>query len=37
MTPWWQRIIPHSAKMKGWKILPSNYLNQELSNVWLTG
>ncbi len=37
MTPWWQRIIPHSAKMKGWKILPSHYLNQDLSNVWLTG
>jgi peptide/nickel transport system substrate-binding protein len=37
MTPWWQRIIPHSAKMKGWKILPSHYLNQDLANVWLTG
>jgi peptide/nickel transport system substrate-binding protein len=36
MTPWWQRIIPHSAKMKGWKILPSHYLNQDLANVWLT-
>jgi ABC-type transport system substrate-binding protein len=24
MTPWWQRIIPHSAKLKGWKILPSH-------------
>ena len=30
LTPWWQRIIPHSSKMKGWKILPSHYLNQEL-------
>jgi peptide/nickel transport system substrate-binding protein len=36
MTPWWQRIIPHSAKLKGWKILPSHYLNQDLTNVWLT-
>jgi peptide/nickel transport system substrate-binding protein len=36
MTPWWQRIIPHSAKLKGWKILPSHYLNQDLANVWLT-
>ena len=35
MTPWWQRIIPHSAKLKGWKILPSHYLNQDLANVWL--
>ncbi len=37
MTPWWQRIVPHSAKMKGWKILPSHYLNQDLANIWLTG
>jgi peptide/nickel transport system substrate-binding protein len=37
MTPWWQRIVPHSAKMKGWKILPSHYLNQDLSSIWLTG
>ncbi|HEY1293414.1 MAG TPA: ABC transporter substrate-binding protein [Chloroflexota bacterium] len=36
MTPWWQRIIPHSAKLKGWKILPSHYLNQDLAGVWLT-
>jgi peptide/nickel transport system substrate-binding protein len=36
MTPWWQRIIPHSTKLKGWKILPSHYLNQDLTNVWLT-
>jgi peptide/nickel transport system substrate-binding protein len=36
MTPWWLRIIPHSAKLKGWKILPSHYLNQDLANVWLT-
>jgi peptide/nickel transport system substrate-binding protein len=35
LTPWWQRIVPHSSKMKGWKIGPSHYLNQDLSNVWL--
>jgi peptide/nickel transport system substrate-binding protein len=33
---WWQRLIPHSAKFKGWKISPSHYLNQDLSNVWLS-
>jgi len=33
LTPWWQRIVPHSSKMKGWKIGPSHYLNQNLSNV----
>ncbi len=36
LTPWWQRIVPHSSKMKGWKIGPSHYLNQDLSNVWLS-
>ena len=32
----WHRIIPHSAKMKGWTITPSHYLNQQLDTVWLT-
>ena len=32
----WHRIIPHSAKMKGWTITPSHYLNQQLDAVWLT-
>jgi len=36
LTPWWQRIIPHSSKMQGWNILPSHYLNQQLDNVWLS-
>lgn len=35
ITLWWYRIIPHSSKMKGWKISPSHYLNQDLSNIWL--
>ena len=35
MTPWWNRIIPHRAYLKGWKISPSHYLNQDLANVWL--
>jgi peptide/nickel transport system substrate-binding protein len=34
-TIWWQRIIPHNSKMKGWKISPSHYLNQDLASVWL--
>jgi peptide/nickel transport system substrate-binding protein len=34
-TPQWHRIIPHSAKLKGWKITPSHYLNQQLDAVWL--
>jgi peptide/nickel transport system substrate-binding protein len=35
MTLQWQRIIPHNAKVKGWKITPSHYLNQQLDTVWL--
>jgi len=33
---WWQRIIPHWTKLKGWKITPSHYLNQDLRDVWLS-
>jgi peptide/nickel transport system substrate-binding protein len=32
---WWQRIIPHHAKVKGWKVGPSHYVNQDLRDVWL--
>ena len=32
---WWYRIIPHRSDVKGWKISPSHYLNQDLSGVWL--
>jgi peptide/nickel transport system substrate-binding protein len=33
---WWHRIIVHNAKLKGWVITPSHYLNQDLASVWLT-
>jgi peptide/nickel transport system substrate-binding protein len=32
---WWQRIVPHRSYVKGWKISPSHYLNQDLGTVWL--
>jgi len=32
----WHRIIPHSAKVKGWTVTPSHYLNNQLDTVWLT-
>jgi peptide/nickel transport system substrate-binding protein len=32
---WWQRIVPHRSYVKGWKIDPSHYLNQDLGTVWL--
>jgi len=35
-TMQWQRIVPHSAKMRGWTITPSHFLNQQLDQVWLS-
>ncbi len=35
MTLQWHRIIPHSAKVRGWQITPSHYLNNTLDTVWL--
>jgi peptide/nickel transport system substrate-binding protein len=35
ITLWWYRIIPHRTYFKGWKVTPSHYLNQDLSQVWL--
>ncbi len=32
---WWQRIVPQWAKVKGWKITPSHYVNQDLRDVWI--
>jgi peptide/nickel transport system substrate-binding protein len=32
---WWNRIIVNDAKLKGWTITPSHYLNQDLADVWL--
>jgi peptide/nickel transport system substrate-binding protein len=28
--------VPHWAKVKGWKITPSHYVNQDLRDVWLS-
>jgi peptide/nickel transport system substrate-binding protein len=35
MMPYWYRIIPERSYVKGWKISPSHYLNQDLANIWL--
>ncbi|HEX3954397.1 MAG TPA: hypothetical protein VHW90_12535, partial [Stellaceae bacterium] len=32
---WWNRIVPYRSYVKGWKISPSHYINQDLGNVWL--
>jgi len=36
MTLQWHRIVPHSAKVRGWQVTPSHYLNNTLDVVWLT-
>jgi peptide/nickel transport system substrate-binding protein len=32
---WWYRVVPYHTYVKGWKISPSHYLNQDLATVWL--
>ena len=32
---WYYRIVPYWSYVKGWKISPSHYLNQDLATVWL--
>jgi peptide/nickel transport system substrate-binding protein len=34
-TLWWYRIVPYRSDLRGWRISPSHYLNQDLSNIWL--
>ena len=35
MTFQWNRIVPHLAKVRGWTITPSHYLNNQLDTVGL--
>ena len=32
---WWYRMIPQRSYVHGWKIGPSHFINQDLSNIWL--
>jgi len=32
---YWYRIVPLRSYVKGWKVGPSHYLNQDLGTVWL--
>ncbi len=32
---WQHRIVPYRAYVKGWKIGPSFYVNQDLATIWL--
>ncbi len=36
VVPWTHRIVVASSKMKGWNLLPSHFLNQDLGDVWLS-
>jgi peptide/nickel transport system substrate-binding protein len=31
----WHRIVPHSARIRGWTTTPSHVLNNQLETVWL--
>ncbi|MBI2201374.1 MAG: ABC transporter substrate-binding protein [Armatimonadetes bacterium] len=32
---WWHRIIPHWAKLKGFKMGPAHHLDPDLQDIWL--
>ncbi len=32
---WWQRIVVHHKKIKGWKVLPSHNNGMDLTEIWL--
>jgi peptide/nickel transport system substrate-binding protein len=34
-TLMWHRIVPHSARVRGWTVTPSHFLNNQLDTVWL--
>jgi peptide/nickel transport system substrate-binding protein len=35
VTPWRLRVVPYQAYLKGFKVSPSHYLNQDLGSLWL--
>jgi peptide/nickel transport system substrate-binding protein len=34
VVTYWNRIVPLRSYVKGRKVSPSHYLNQDLANVW---
>ena len=32
---WYSRMVAHVPQMKGWKITPTHFANQDLADVWL--
>jgi len=33
---WWERVIPVSPKVKGVRLLPNHFINQDRSTIWLS-
>jgi peptide/nickel transport system substrate-binding protein len=34
---WYNRIVPTAVNVKGWNMTPSQYIGQDLTDVWLDG
>jgi len=34
---WWNRIVAHSSRLKGWNITPSHFIGQDLADAWIGG
>jgi peptide/nickel transport system substrate-binding protein len=32
---WWNQLLPARSYMRGWRINPSHYVNQDLATIWL--
>ena len=32
---WYSRLVAHVSAMKGWKVTPTHFANQDLADVWL--
>ncbi len=32
---WWHRVVPYRSYVKGFKISPTHFINQDLAQIWL--
>jgi peptide/nickel transport system substrate-binding protein len=32
---WWHRIVPYRSYVKGFRIAPTHFINQDLARIWL--
>jgi peptide/nickel transport system substrate-binding protein len=32
---WWHRIVPYRSYVKGFRISPTHFINQDLATIWL--